>query len=380
VRITYFAHDLTDAAVAKRVQMLRTAGADLRLAGFYRGEQPLTQVCGIEAVTLGQTFDRRLAARAGLVLRRSFDVRRLRPLVAGADLILARNLEMCVIAQAARIAAGSQGKLVYECLDIHTSMQGNDVPARVLRGIERQILRQSTALVLSSPAYISEYYRRFFAADLPRIILSENKRFAPDAVRPALRPRSGPPWRIGWFAKCQCEWSFHLLRDLARRLPGLVDIEIRGRPAAPVMRLIKQYLPLLNMRFEGPYTQAQLSTIYGGMHFVWSIDLNGGEQSYWLLPNRLYEGSFYNVPAIAAPGTEISRWLQRRRAGLVLGSWLARETTPEPGQATQWLANYLSVLNQETYDQFAEATAAIHDADLVWSEADCHRFLFDISN
>jgi succinoglycan biosynthesis protein ExoL len=379
VQITYFAHDLTDAAVAKRVQMLRMAGADLRLAGFYRGEQPVTQLSGVEAVTLGQTFDRRLMARAGLVLRQSFDVRRLRNLVAGADVILARNLEMCIIAQAARIAARSQAKLVYECLDIHNMLQGNDVPAKMLRGVERQILRRSAALVLSSPAYISEYYRRFFAVALPRIILSENKRFDPGAVRPALRPRSGPPWRIGWFAKCQCEWSFHLLLDLARRLPDLVGIEIRGRPAAPIMRLIERYLPLPNMRFEGPYTQPQLGMIYGGVHFVWSVDFNGGKQSYWLLPNRLYEGSFYNVPAIVAPGTEISRWLQRRSAGLILGGVLARET-PEAGQAVRWLADYLSMLNQQNYNNLAEETAAIPDSDLVWSEADCREFLFYISS
>jgi succinoglycan biosynthesis protein ExoL len=379
MQITYFAHDLTDPAVAKRVQMLCMGGADLRLAGFYRGEQLVAQLGGVEAATLGQTFDQRLMARAALILRRSFDVRRLRNLVAGADVILARNLEMCVIAEVARIAARSQAKLVYECLDIHKTVQENDITAKVLRGVERRILCRSAALVLSSPAYISEYYRRFFAAILPRIILSENKRFEPGAVRPALRPRPGPPWQIGWFAKCQCEWSFHLLLDLARRLPDLVEIEIRGQPAAPVMRLIERYLPLPNMQFEGPYTQPQLGMIYGRVHFVWSVDFNGGKQSYWLLPNRLYEGSFYNVPAIAAPGTEISRWLQRRGAGLILGCGLARET-PEVGQAAHWLADYLLMLNQQTYNKLVEGTAAIPDSDLVWSEADCREFLFHISS
>jgi succinoglycan biosynthesis protein ExoL len=117
----------------------------------------------------------------------------------------------------------------------------------------------------------------------------------------------------------------------------------------------------------------------GGCIIVWSVDFNGGKQSYWLLPNRLYEGSFYNVPAIVAPGTEISRWLQRRSAGLILGGVLARET-PEAGQAVHWLADYLSMLNQQNYNKLAEETAAIPDSDLVWSEADCREFLFYISS
>src|SRR5665213_2052203 len=57
LRIAYFVHDLNDAAVAKRISMLRSAGAEVRLAGFRRTAEPVRDVAGIEPLNLGRTHD-----------------------------------------------------------------------------------------------------------------------------------------------------------------------------------------------------------------------------------------------------------------------------------------------------------------------------------
>ena len=55
------------------------------------------------------------------------------------------------------------------------------------------------------------------------------------------------------------------------------------------------------------------------MHFAWSLDFTDqGLNSDWLLPNRLYEGSYFNTPSIAERRTAIGGWLAERGNGVLV--------------------------------------------------------------
>jgi succinoglycan biosynthesis protein ExoL len=95
---------------------------------------------------------------------------------------------------------------------------------------------------------------------------------------------------------------------------------MRGRPSA-------HYLPDLNaliadeprIQFGGAYAQADLASLYAQVHFVWSVDyMDQGLNSDWLLPNRIYEGSFFNTPAIAERCKAVGGWITQKGAGLVV--------------------------------------------------------------
>src|SRR6185503_18737285 len=75
-----------------------------------------------------------------------------------ADILLARNLEMLAIASAARRKHAPNATLVYECLDVHRLMLSNSVSGRVLRFLERSLMRKARLLIVSSPAFISQYF------------------------------------------------------------------------------------------------------------------------------------------------------------------------------------------------------------------------------
>ena len=143
--VTYFANDLSDPAVARRVRMLRIGGADVKLLGFRRSASPVYDVDGIAAVDLGRTC-RRSTWRS--LLRKCCDVlwKRVKPrdMVSGADVVLARNLEMVTIAEAARIMGWvCDVRLAYECLDIHKALLGNGLSVKALT----QLGQKSTAQV-----------------------------------------------------------------------------------------------------------------------------------------------------------------------------------------------------------------------------------------
>ena len=321
--VTYFANDLSDPAVARRVRMLRIGGADVKLLGFRRSAAPVHEVDGIATVDLGQTVSGQLSARCFHVMRRSLEARNLRSMVSGADVLLARNLEMVTIANATRTLLGLRVRLAYECLDIHRVPLGSGLPSKLLRSWDRRALRGCATLIVSSHGFISNYFGRLGVV-LPDVLLAENKLVLPE-LRNERRmecytDRGRPPWRIGWFGNLRCVDSFQMLMALAKRHPNLVNIELRGQPTQELQKLINQFLPIEGMRFGGPYAQTDLASVYGTCDFTWAIDYSQrGQNSDWLLPNRIYEGTYYNSPAIAVAGTETASWLKSRRAGILLG-------------------------------------------------------------
>ncbi len=321
--ILYLAHDLDDSAIWRRVNMLQTGKATVSVAGFRRRTGPLPG----PARVLGQTHNAKMAQRALSVLKQRF---RLRPAsfdTRAPDVILCRNLEMLALA-VPLYRAWSQDRpvsLVYEVLDIHRLMVGPSPISRALRGLERRLCRYVDRLVLSSPAFQTEYFDAYGQCDAPVLFL-ENKVVIPDAEQPGPGCQSRQvaahfPLRIGWFGILRCRFSLRCLDRLTRARPGRYRVDMRGRPALdemPDFHRIVEANP--DMTFGGPYTYPDdLPELYGGVDLAWLVDqYDTGRNSTWLLPNRLYESGMNRVPPVALAGTETARRLGALGIGLIL--------------------------------------------------------------
>ena len=365
MRVAYFVHDLSDAAVAKRIAMLRTAGAEVVVLGFRRTAQPTREVAGAPAIDLGRTADARLLARAVSVAANLVKAPWWKSVLAGVDVVIARNLEMLVLAASARALHAPGARMVYECLDIHRMMLGSGPISRALRRIEAKLLARCDVLMVSSPAFVEHYFEPVQkTAAMPGLttLLVENKVFLPDGApaRPS-RPPPGRPWRIGWFGMIRCRRSFDALTALAERRPDLVEIVIRGRPSYTEFEDFDARVAAVpNVRFGGRYTPEELPAMYGDIHFNWSIDYFQEEgNSRWLLPNRLYEGGLHGAPIITRGDCEVARWLEGRGLGLVFDR-------PETA-----LEAFLDGLDDQAYARIAGAHAEAAIEDFVAGPADC---------
>ena len=339
MKIAYFVHDLDDAAVRKRCRMLKATGADLTVIGFRRGETAPTTVEGAPAVDLGRTADAKLAQRCLSVLRNLVQVGRLKPFVRDADVIMARNLEVLLLARGARALIAPRAVVVYECLDIHRMMLGDGLASKALRGLERMLLGSIRRLIVSSPAFLNAY-------------------FVP-------RQRFDGPWRIGWFGVIRCQKSLDMLCALAEASEGRLEVVIRGRPARHEFRdFDAQVAAAQGVRFEGAYTPDDLPRCYGEVHFAWAIDyFEEGQNSTWLLPNRLYEAGAHGVPPIALADVETGHWLAAREAGLLLGDPVAE------------LGAILKTLDAPGYEALRAGIAAIPVDAFVAGEDECRRLV-----
>lgn len=329
MRIAYFVHDITDPAVARRVRMLRSGGADVTVLGFRRGDT-LAAIEGAPAIDLGRTYDARLAQRVMKVMQRRSSLGKEAAVVHDADILLARNLEMLAIARAAQRRHAPKAALVYECLDLHRLLLSNSLPGRVLRFLERSLMRKARLLIVSSPAFVSRYYapRQGVGSSWDRpVLVVENKALelgAPGESPPVNMPEppAGPPWRIGWFGMIRCQRSLDILCRLADRFPGLVEIVIRGRPARVTFKNFDEQVERTpGVSFGGAYRAVELPALYGSVHFNWAIDyFEEGANSALLLPNRIYEGGPYGAVPIGLARTETGRWLKQHGHGVLLDS------------------------------------------------------------
>lgn len=321
MRVAYFAHDVTDATVRKRVRMLRAAGAETAVVGFRRSEAPVATIDGASVYDLGRTHDARLAQRAAQTLRWTWRSRRFRALLDHCDVIVARNLEMLLIADAARRACGRALPIAYECLDIHRLMLSARTAGRALRAVERRLLDDTSLLLTSSPAFVERYFRPAQRWNGQTLLL-ENKalELEPPTVEPPPERAAGPPWRIGWFGVLRCRRSLEVLGALAAARPDLVEVVVRGRPTAelePALLAAAARSPAL--RYEGAYDPSEIDALYASTHFTWAIDwYDAGGNSDWLLPNRLYEGGGSASVPVALKASEAGRWLRSRGLGVTL--------------------------------------------------------------
>lgn len=358
--ITYFAPDLSDPAVTRRREMLLVGGVDLTLCGFIRGDKQVPETWGAEV--LGRTQDAALGKRALSVLKQLARPDRLAARLRGADAVIARNLEMLVLAWAGLAVSRRSIPLTYEVLDIHTMMLGDGLKGRAMRWIEGLLLKRVDQIIISSPGFERAYFSQFHPSAPPRRLV-ENKVFAPAGFdRNASAPSPGAPLRIGWFGMLRCKKSLTLLSELAAQHPGSVEVDIRGRPSPAVFGddFEAQVAAHPGVVYHGPYRAEDLSDIYSQVHLVWGIDFyEEGLNSDWLLPNRLYEGSAHGRPLIAQSTVETGRWLAAHDAGLLLNDVKA-ELSKRVGQ-----------LSAAEYGRLRAATDAIPSDALVVDAAGC---------
>ena len=373
--VLYLAHDLADPAIRRRVMTLQAGGARVSLAGFTRGENTLATVDGVSPVVLGETADGRFAQRILSILKSSLALRSALKGVAKPDVVIARNLEMLALARRASAIYGRSVPVVYECLDIHRLLLNDGVVGKLVNAAQRYFARDAKLLITSSPAFVSQYFAPRSGLQLP-VLLQENKVLMLDqttlaAPTPRL-PKAGKPWKIGWFGALRCRKSLEILADFAKRMDGKVEVILRGRPAYSEFDDFDGFVANApHLSFQGPYKNPEdLASIYNEVQFTWAIDFfEEGQNSSWLLPNRLYEGCLYGTLPIAVTQTETARFLETRGIGRIL---------PSTDAAT--LEALFRGLSEQAYLDDCHKLAAIDRQQWVTDKSDCIQLVHKLAS
>lgn len=331
-RIAFFGHDAADAAVRRRVQGFRDDGLDV--IGFTMRRRDDVKV-DWQNVDLGRTFDGAYRQRIQSIFDGAKKAAAQRDLLASADIIYARNLDMLATAFLAKRYAKLKTPVIYEALDVHRLLTRKDLIGLVLRRIEGALLKRTRRLAVSSPGFLDNYFSiRHRGQYQPFLIENRLAAGADYGARPApdsVIPSADEPLRLGWVGGLRCARSLGLLIDLAKEIGPQVQVVMHGVASPVEMPDFQERIAgLSNVTFHGRYRSPEdLARIYGGLDLVWAGDfMEAGYNSVWLLPNRIYEGGYYGVPSIAPEGTQTAKWINARGVGFDAPEDLAR-TLPE---------------------------------------------------
>jgi succinoglycan biosynthesis protein ExoL len=324
-RIAFFGQDAADAAVRRRVQGFLDDG--LEVNGFMmRRRDDISP--GWDNIDLGRTFDGNYIQRVRSIFSGARRAAAERAKLAAADVIYARNLDMLATAFLAKRYANLKTPVIYESLDVHRLLTRKDLIGLVFRRIEGALLSRSRRLVVSSPAFLENHFEVHHRGSY-RAVLVEN-RLSSSAGLGQRRRRtardSSQPLRIGWVGVLRCARSLDLLLGVARTLGPQVRIVMHGIPSLTEIPDFHQKIQgIKNVEFHGRYQAPEdLSRIYSDLDLVWAGDfMEAGYNSLWLLPNRLYEGGYHAVPAIAPASTQTAAWIASHGAGFVVDEDLA---------------------------------------------------------
>lgn len=358
MKIAYFVHDLSDPAIRRRIRMFTAGGAEIVLIGFRRSTERVEEIDGIQPIDLGRTIDAKLGQRALRLAHALATARRLLPVVATADAFVARNLEMLAVALRVRTLAGSDCPVTYECLDIHRLQSAKSIPGSLIRRLEGSLAGRARLLITSSPAFVREHFATLPDFRLPTAIV-ENKvlDLTQQNLPTGTTQPAGPPWRIGWYGGIRCSKSLEILKNLTERGNGMIKVVAAGRPAPAVFHDFNELISNnANISFLGAYRNPEdLNRLYEKTHFSWAIDyFQEGDNSNWLLPNRLYESGLYGAVPLALRHTETGRWLQDRNLGVLLDEPIDRS-----------LEQFFSTLSADTYDR--KAADIFESARSLWA-------------
>jgi len=331
ISIAFFGHDAADAAIRRRIKSLQDDG--LHVDGFMMRRDAPGETAWPNH-DLGQTKAGAFFHRAFSILSGTRNALQHREILERADLFYARNMDMLAIAVRVKRRLKLDTPIVYECLDVHRLLFRQDLIGKLFRSVERRLLRASSALVVSSPAFLDHHFDRYYPGEFNPVLI-ENRltdaftggdRPAPKDASATLDPDA--PLKLGWVGILRCQRSLDLLCETARSLGSKVEIRIHGIPAEnEVPRFHEQIAEQPNMRFFGRYKAPEdLSEIYGDLDLVWAGDfMEAGFNSVWLLPNRIYEGGFFATPAICPDQTQTANWIREHACGFAV---------PEPLETT----------------------------------------------
>ncbi len=319
--IAFFAHERGDARVRKRIAALQDNGFEVLGLTFHRERDKPDVQPTWENIHLGTTYNRRYFQRLWIFVKCSGVLWKNRKRLGDCAVIYVVNTDNALLALLGRFFAGRKIPVVLELADIQPAMTGSGLASRLLRVIERFVLSRVALLVTTSPGFVREYFTPVQGYS-GEIFLLENKVY-PSGNLPPMSSKTAPvhggkPWVIGCFGALRCRRSLVLMHELAEQLGDQVRIVLRGYPAGTLADEFEKLLGNLpNFEFAGPYEYPHdLAEMYRGIDFNWAFDMSESDgNSTWLLPNRIYEGGCFGVPALGASSTETGRWITEKSLG-----------------------------------------------------------------
>jgi len=272
-------------------------------------------------IDLGLIGDRQYMKRLVVMLKSLYIIIKNRDKIRNAKANFASGLDLLVLALFAKFFINHKSKVIYDVCDIRRVFVEKNLRGIIFRFIERLLLKYIHILVVTSPAFMKNYfwpiqkYKKMW-------FLLENKLYEPFINYPLIGQKKKmyflDKWIVGYFGAIRCSKSWEIIKYIAKKMPDKIEFYIRGVPTkVDKKEFFRDIKTIPNIKYDGEYQNPDdLPTMYEMIHFMWCFELvDVKHNSRWLLPNRFYEGGFFGTPLLSAKGFEVGNYIEKMNLG-----------------------------------------------------------------
>lgn len=331
-----------DTKDAKRIEILQSAGFVVSVAAFERKYYP-SRIPNCEIVTLGFVEDGKYLKRILTMLKASII---LRNLATKNDLVYALSPDLGILAYYSMF--GIKKHFVIDVADIRDIQVSKTIFAKIFRKIEKFVVEKASLLVVTSEAFITNYYKGMLNAKLKDYFVIENK-VDYKINRNFAKREFNDKIRLGYFGVLRDKWTLELLIALAVSYNNKFEVVLAG--INNIKNIDLNYKDIENLKYLGPYNSpTDLPANYNNVDVIVVFYPEEGSTPEWFeakricRSNRFYEGIYFNKPLIAFSFSEDGRNINKYNIGLTIDNY-------DKKQSIEKINHYLTSENLEVWAQ-----------------------------
>lgn len=236
-------------------------------------------------------------------------------------IIYSFGLDNLLIAWLSKIGFGKK-IIIYEIGDVRELFLGKSLTSKLLRSLEKYLLKKTNLLVITSKAYASGYFQEILGVKNLCYQVIENKldkNNLPIMTNCFSSQKKQGFLRIGYFGVIRCHRSWEILKKLVNKREGRFRLYVRGifRGLDDIEHEVKN---TEFVEYGGPYVSPDdLPEMYDKVDLVWACYPYQGDRTgnwMWARTNRFYEACYFKKPMIAQKGNEDGQIVTKLGIGL----------------------------------------------------------------
>lgn len=234
------------------------------------------------------------------------------------DLIYAFNLDLLLISWFVTLFQRKKIKLIYDVADIHTILIKKGIVSKLFRATERFLLKHTSLIVVTSPAYIDGYFHGIQNADNQfKVIENKIEKNVPRhlSLISSTDINTNKYITIGYFGGIRCEQSLKFLKKLITESNGTIRLKISGYFLGTQF-FKKAFLQSKHSTYSGPFIDPDdLDQLYSSVDLIWTAHMHGITNTKWSISNRFYQACYFRRPMIGQVNTQDAKRIERYKIG-----------------------------------------------------------------
>lgn len=303
----------------RRIDMITELGVTAKVFAFereyYKGNKESKIYTSLGSVQR-ENYARRIVPLLKAVMQ-------IRDGIKDTDVIYTFGLDTFFIGYLSSLFQRKKVKFVYEVGDIRKVFTKNGVVGKFFRLLEKFVLRKAYLVVVTSEAFINEYFKGIQRVRNVKYHVIENKPELNELFKEKQARIKGEnaKIKIGYFGVLRCLRSWEILKDLLEKYPDKFELYIRGLIVEP-KTIEEECNRMSNVQYDGTYVVPNdLNRMYNQIDIVWACYPYQGKQLgnwCWAKTTRFYEACFFQKPMITQAGTQDASVVSKYNVGIEL--------------------------------------------------------------